>query len=1263
MKLTIFYSWQSTTEESFNRHFIKKCIEKAVASLKITRKLKDVKFEIQESTSDLSGTPDIVQIIESRIKECDIFIGDLTIVNSYFKIEKFIRKILKKKLIYQPNSNVLIEYGRALVCPGEESVIGVMNIIYGKPNLLPFNINQKRWPEQYTLNRSKDKEKACMDLTKKLEDAIRLAALEAIKKTNSRYKPFIRFSEHKKEPKNQEGFYDNKFIRDVQRKIIENKDNIRILGLSGLGKTRIVFESFKHSEELSNKYLYCDTYITDSSSILAAIEKVINDKDKAYLVVDNCAEELRDQILSLKSRKQSQLPLVTIYNQPEEKESDKYKCSYIKIHPRSMDEVVEDILQKKGKNIKDDDLKIIREFSGGIPLMAKLLVDSINDGEEHIGRLGNEDLLSKLLNTKKDLDEWKILQALSLFDFVGFEESASDDLKLLATNVNITPINGEESVKINRFYEVIQKYSKREIFEKQGRLISLRPKALAFYLADDWFEACHPERIEAVFKSIQEHPNAKLLSESMCRQIRYLSYSDKAKELVERLIAAHGPFGNAKVVNTELGSRFFRAFVEMNPKAVADSLFRMFGTMSIEELKQIDEGRRNLVWTLEKLCFDKDTFEKGAKLMMSFAAAENETWANNATGEFIHLFQIALPGTMANFEERLLIIEWGLNQEDEYKKIAIKAINSAFQTQHFSYESGAEIQGTKKLEHYKPKDNKEVESYWSSLLTLINTEISKGKTDINELCFKALSENLRPLIQVGAYNLIIPVVENVILIKNNDWDNMLDSLYFVLKHDSKMLTEVRKERIHRNIALLTKQDFVSQFIEVRKERNSWNVEYTFDESFNIKQEQYTKLAIEFVEKGYCSKQILSSLYADIDSFSTPFGYTIANVIKEDFEKTKAFINTSIEALNDINSFNPFILIDFSKGLNDEGIAYLTDSLTNNSKLSYLLFPVLGARNTELNKLSALFSLIDSNPSLIERFHAFFTNYCLTPEQDKPLAELLKRIKQYGIKGLNTAISIASSFLYSEENIKNYVSLSNFAEDTILNDISSGNIEEISSENLFRLLKKLLDKSYRPCLAKHINKVLIAISDVSVSFSYNHNYEQLYTLILDKYFDDIWDDLSKALLSDDSEYLKFYHLKHLLGARASSFSSSGGLLFMADNTEQIRSWCDNNPEIAPERLASMVPLYQGDEFHPLVNYLLDKYGNNDRMLHSLSASLGSYSCVGSVIPFFEHKKKALENLLSHCNRVVVEWAKSEIEYTQKDIEREQQKEDEEKFLYG
>lgn len=80
MPFKIFYSWQSKTVQKFNRYFIKECIEEAIEELKKELKKTAPDFLLDMDTQDISGIPNIPMTIHEKIKDSDIYIGDLTFI-------------------------------------------------------------------------------------------------------------------------------------------------------------------------------------------------------------------------------------------------------------------------------------------------------------------------------------------------------------------------------------------------------------------------------------------------------------------------------------------------------------------------------------------------------------------------------------------------------------------------------------------------------------------------------------------------------------------------------------------------------------------------------------------------------------------------------------------------------------------------------------------------------------------------------------------------------------------------------------------------------------------------------------------------------------------------------------------------------------------------------------------------------------------------------------------------------------------------------
>ena len=135
MKLVVFFSWQSDidTNKLHNKNFLCECINCAIKNIENKGQLKNIFFEFQESTSNISGNPPISRILDDRIANCDIFIADLSIVDSYSCLEMFIRRWRKVTTKRGPNNNVYGEYNKALANHSDEQIITIMNTINGNP--------------------------------------------------------------------------------------------------------------------------------------------------------------------------------------------------------------------------------------------------------------------------------------------------------------------------------------------------------------------------------------------------------------------------------------------------------------------------------------------------------------------------------------------------------------------------------------------------------------------------------------------------------------------------------------------------------------------------------------------------------------------------------------------------------------------------------------------------------------------------------------------------------------------------------------------------------------------------------------------------------------------------------------------------------------------------------------------------------------------------------------------------------------------------
>ncbi len=320
----------------------------------------------------------------------------------------------------------------------------------------------------------------------------------------------------------------------------------------------------------------------------------------------------------------------------------------------------------------------------------------------------------KLINGNGELTEKhrNVLKVLSLFDYIkcekDFHKQENKEVELIC---QIADCSEQE------FGQVVTSFTNKELINRTGRFARVVPKPLALNLAMEWWNGSLFDLQSELVKQLPEQ-----MVDSFCKQIIYLDSSLNVQDFVKNFCEGGSPFGQAELLLSKPGSRLFRALVEVNSDVTNSLLYRILQNLSDEEIYNINGNvRRNFVWALEMLVFHKSCFDKAAWCLFKLAQFENESYGNNATGQFSQLFRWQLSGTESDFSQRIIILDRIIALDVESAdSVAVKAIKEAFNTYGVYRTSGAEYQGTKpELKEWVPEKWQEIYDYWQSLLKIL----------------------------------------------------------------------------------------------------------------------------------------------------------------------------------------------------------------------------------------------------------------------------------------------------------------------------------------------------------------------------------------------------------------------------------------------------------------------------------------------------------------------------------------------------------------
>jgi hypothetical protein len=1056
----------------------------------------------------------------------------------------------------------------------------------------------------------------------------------------------------------------------IKSEILKPGSCIRVLGHAGIGKTRLVYEALKEIPNAKHSVLYFEANDKEESLLEFFIDNSIN--FRGILVIDNCNYKLHHKLKDELNKEGNQFSLITIDYEVEEyfiKEKSTGQ-SIIYIDNNSQRDIVYAILNVKySKTLDPSLLKEIADYSDGYPLLAEWFVEANLNNKQSITKTTtslDKEIKEKLIfgrdysNVHDKISYLNIITSCAMFTHFGYPFGDITDLfgeaeyqrmleqsKLIFSKVCSPPINQDT------FSKCCEYFRKRGLLERSGNYYFVKPNPLAINLAADYIELLFDkEQFIILFKAISDSGLGPLFVE----RFKYLAHLGSAKRIAEKVYGTQSPFSTAEVLNTELGSRLFRSIVEVNPDATLATLSKVFLNMSTEELTKIKDGRRNLVWSLEKLCFRKETFSEASKILYAFAVAENETWSNNATGQFIQLFHTYLPGTEANYNDRIEIIKYGLSREDvNYIRIAIAAIIGAFHYHGVHRMLGAENQGNNlPLKDFYPKTNNDILDYWEKLMEIL-LQIFEKYPEFREDIQLKVARSLRSIISKGGINIVKYFINFLVNKKVFTAPDIRADLKLSLKYDnlnSSLHAEI--EKILDNISPKSYKEKLITFV------SQSNMETTKDDAgnlVNIAQKNAYVLAEEFVQNNIDIKEYLPLLLRDKQrntfDYALRYGELLPSV-NHNVELVKYAIgilrNIPKEAQN----------ISFIIGILRRMPAVLQMQLIDEIKHDSILFPHAISlakffyRTSE--EVISLFDLVENGQLQINDFLQLSNGDFVYELNFNELEKICNKFWEYDEVGKwivleiinNHSLSNPNNFLHFKFYLKERISIFNFG---LSNSRPPGIDDYIWAEFLKKLLLDEKDEEF----AIIISKQLCELFRSTTLISYHSYVTDLSSILVNEYFDLFWKEISEVLLEDGIGY---FNVRHTLGADNGNFSTSDSLGLLFHNTKnylKIFEWCENNCPKGVLRIASMMPIIStlqnsSSKWSDFAIQMIDSFYDLDGFLDEIIINLNNFGWVGSAVPYYEQNKQLFEELLTNTNPSVKKWAKNNIKMLDKDIRR-------------
>lgn len=1027
---------------------------------------------------------------------------------------------------------------------------------------------------------------------------------------------------------------------------------IQFLGLSGIGKSRLMFEIFRNEDNVHN--YYCNNASDDRLlNELSVFLRNMKD-EKGIIVLDDCNAAAFSQICKLQLEIDTSYKIIGIYNDTDDIVRQN-GVNHLILHRRdlvdSVNQYVEEQIGLMG-NQAGNIVQQIQAISDGFPAIAIKAVQSYR--ENGVAKLMNEDELWKRMCGYQyiDNDERVALQSLALFEPLGYEQEFTVDYEMVKSTKSITPFDNYNNLRIDDIFEnLIKTYSQKELIEKNSCWLLVRPLPLAVWLVGQWFHKCGQSRLVQVLNdldAIQNPAQANRMKRALCKRIQNMQENEKAIYLFSKLMAEGAPFHHEEVVCSDFGSRLFLAISTVNPVAVTNCLYDVIMPQSIDWTKDIIKGdvRRNYIWSLERLSMPETTFRKATLLLAKFSLAENETWANNATGQLLQLFHVALAGTEATLQQRLAVIEELRKLGDEYIPVVLKVIDSAFSYSHFHRNAGYEHIDGKVYTDFEPT-GADIYKYWEGCISILN-ELSQNKPyTINQIAEIIISHVYDLSLRSGCWDMLKQLITMVIGVRGNKWPEMHKQLLKLKKYNQDRLSTEKNAKIDEWLRLFGANDFLLALDEVHTAFYADNRELSFGDKMVHAVEYFTPIAKRFQdEKLYLDTKLVLRL---LDSQTNEVGFirAISNVLTTQQIKDFFDVIAKIVAAKTPDYQSSFLNILYSSLPESEVKEKFLQTL---HRLRIFQQYIVLKTNSETKGLEVLKEVIDlikdEHISSKTSLHQYL--YRVTIDSAERMFEVCNYIR----------INVEDS----DDILLDYIVAHEFSPIIMEGTMKSLTMElllkydfrksSVDAYNVNSVVKDILESGDDVDFAVAYNKKLLRNINDYESFRVN---EHLYFTLLPQYQNYILSDVLEEISNKQSDF--WYFGGKDLG---SGDGFGAGPLFQC-NIDTIKDVClQKSQGCLPYRLAYLAPVFdytdmEKPSFSKFFYWLLehfDDFKEQEIILSEFSSNMGSYSLVGSIIPLLEKKINCFKKLECNTNSLVKKWVNDNIKSLSEQLRMEQ-----------
>ena len=1052
----------------------------------------------------------------------------------------------------------------------------------------------------------------------------------------------------------------------LHEQVTEPRGIARVVGLSGVGKSRLALEAFDPDTEeagtplLSDLVLYADESEAGPAAINGIVQSLADVGTRAVMVVDSCGLDTHRVLAGMVSRPGSRLSLVTIDDEIPSGTPDETTFKL----DEAPSSVIEAVINQASPGLSSEDRRRLVHFSKGFPEIA------IRIGQKWptvpVAHATADDLADAFVLGRMPRESEQLLRKsaalLATFGLVEVKPPADGGpdgelCEIASRGRNLTAADLRAAVR---------ELGDRGVVRRRGRFVVLQPRPIAMKLAERQWREWNQAEWDDVLAGDTASPRLRTV---VVRQLALLNTTPISKEVVSHVCRPGGPFDRIEGARKAIHAEVLSSLAEIDSEIVAARILRCLD--GVGDLSEIQgDARRHLVWALEKIAFHPDTFEDGARLLLRLAVAENETWSNNATGQFKALFPVILGGTAADGDARLSILDEAAETDDPIQRsIVVESLIAGSATDFFSRSAGAETHGSRPaLESWYPATKEATAGYIEGCVVRL-ARFAKRDDKSGIAARAGLGGQLRSLISTGFLDTVEKVIRQVVD-STGQWTEALKGLGHFLEYD---VTDMDRNVVDRVRALIGELRPKSPESRVRflVTEMPWDFPCGEKLDFELRGQRQVEavraLAAEIVEQPEVLKGVLPQLSRGEQRMAYIFGEAVASSIGPGDSSADWLDRITLavtEAPEKERNFD--LLSGYVAGL-AEHRPDAAEAFKQRAARSPQLAPALplicwrlGIRPSDIG---LVIDALQTGLLPVWRLGQWTLGGVLAEVPTSEVAILFDTLLDHSAEAFTEAIELMRMYAHgAPDRLDGFRPQIRKAAENIARWKCSQSQSMANYDSDFEMIMKWILRKGRQDSDARATALALATALVSVAdWNEGRIIKPVVSTLLSDFPEIAWPLIGQAIVSDRGQA---WRLKYVFLGDQFSFKQEKNPAILNLPEETLFAWCHAHPDRAPAFVAAIVPIlttYRSDaseqSLHPVVIRLFNEFGDRDGVLQAVSVNMENFKWSGSVTNYFTLYLEPLRTLHNHPKSQVRRWAKAMLRHLDTRIEHARNEDEE------